>query len=200
MNLAREYKIRPACFEDARAMAKLIDIAGGGIPNLLWCHMAEPGQSALDVGQARVGHDVGGLSYQNALVADADGSVVGMLLGYIVERPDEEAVEDAAKSRSRGRPLAALQHRSVGTFYIDALAVLPGWRGCGVGSSLLVAAEQRAQTLGVTNMSIQHFAQNKNATKFYGRIGYHFSAHNSVLSHPCRSHDAGDVELLFKPL
>lgn len=200
MNSAKEYKIRPACFEDARAIARLIDIAGEGIPNLLWSNMAEPGQSALDVGQARACCDVGGLSYRNALVAEAEGSVVGMMLGYIVEQPDEEINEDPANLPDLARPFVALEHQSVGTFYIDALAVLPGWRGCGVGSRLLVAAEQRARNLGVTNMSIQHFAHNKDAAKLYSRVGYQFSAQSSPLSHPCQLYYTGDVELLFKAL
>lgn len=153
--------IRPACFEDARTMAKLIDIAGEGIPNLLWSKLAEPGQSALDVGQARACCDVGGFSYRNALVADGDESVVGMVLGYIVGQPDEAETKDLEKSPDFARPFATLEHHSAGTFYIDALAVLPGWRGCGVGSRLLKAAEQRARTLGVRSMSIQHFAQTR---------------------------------------
>lgn len=181
-------------------MAKLIDIAGEGIPNLLWSNMAEPGQSALDVGQARACRDVGGFSYRNALVADADGSVVGMVLGYIVGQPDEAEIEYLDKLPDFVRPLVTLEHRSVGTFYIDALAVLSGWRGCGVGSRLLKAAEQRARNLGVRSMSIQHFAQNKNAAKLYNRIGYQFSGQSPVQSHPCQHHHTSDMELLFKPL
>lgn len=200
MNSAKEYKIRPACFEDARAIARLIDIAGEGIPNLLWSNMAEPGQSALDVGQAKACCDVGGLSYCNALVAEAEGSVVGMLLGYIVEQPDEEISEDPAKLPDLAGPIVALEAQSVGTFYIDALAVLPGWRGCGIGSHLLVAAEQRARNLSATNMSIQHFAHNKNAVKLYSRAGFQASAQSSALSPHCQHRNTGDVELLFKAL
>lgn len=181
-------------------MAKLIDIAGEGIPNLLWSKLAEPGQSALDVGQARACRDVGGFSYRNALVADGDESVVGMVLGYIVGQPDEAETKDLEKSPDFARPFATLEHHSAGTFYIDALAVLPGWRGCGVGSRLLKAAEQRARTLGVRSMSIQHFAQNKNAAKLYSRIGYQFSAQNTGPSSPCQPYHTGDVGLLIKPL
>lgn len=200
MNSAKEYKIRPACFEDARAIARLIDIAGEGIPNLIWSNMAEPGQSALDVGQANACCDVGGLSYRNALVAEAEGSVVGMILGYIVEQPDEEISEDPAKLPDLARPIVALEAQSVGTFYIDALAVLPAWRGCGVGSRLLVAAELRARNLGVANMSIQNFVHNRDTVKLYSRAGYKFSAQSAALSPRCQHYFTGDVELLFKAL
>ncbi len=181
-------------------MARLIDIAGEGIPNLLWSNMAEPGQSALDVGQARVSRDVGGFSYRNALVAEAEGLVVGMMLGYIVEQPDEEINQDPANLPDLAWPFVALEQQSAGTYYIDALAVLPGWRRCGVGSRLLVAAEQRARGLGVTNMSIQHLAHNKDAVKLCSRIGYQFSAQSPVLSQTYQPYYSGDVELLFKPL
>lgn len=200
MNSAKEYKIRPACFEDARAIARLIDIAGEGIPNLIWSNMAEPGQSALDVGQANACCDVGGLSYRNALVAEAEGSVVGMILGYIVEQPDEEMNEAPSNLPGLARPFVAHEPKPDGTFYIDALAVLPGWRGCGIGSHLLVAAEQRARNLGATNMSIQHFAHSKNAVKLYSRAGFHASAQSFALSPHCQHCNTGDVELLFKAL
>lgn len=200
MALTTEYIIRAACVQDAPAMAKLIDIAGEGIPNLLWGDMAESRQSSLEVGQARACREAGGFSYRNALVAEAYGCVVGMMLGYIVEQPDEDDIKGLKALPDMVRPFVALEHQSVGTFYINALAVFPGWRGCGVGSRLLVAAERWARNLGVTRMSIQHFAQNKDAAKLYNGVGYKFSAKSPVLSHPCQPYYTGDVELLLKPI
>ncbi len=44
--------LRPAGTSDAPILAKLIDIAGEGIPSWLWSGMAKPGQSALEVAEA----------------------------------------------------------------------------------------------------------------------------------------------------
>lgn len=200
MKPTKKITIRPACSDDATSMAKLIDIAGEGIPNLLWSKMAEPGQLALDVGRERACREMGGFSYRNALVAESEGSVVGMMLGYIVPQPDDEEIHGLAELPDLVRPFVELEHQSVGTFYINALAVFPGLRGSGIGSQLLAAAEQRAGELGATFMSIQFFAQNEDAGKLYRRIGYEFIAKTPVLSHPCQPYYTGDVELLMKPI
>lgn len=200
MTQTKQYKIRPAGVADAATLAKLIDIAGEGIPNLLWTSMAEPGQSALEVGQERACREVGGFSYRNALVAETDGLIVGMMLGYVVAQPDDEEIMGLAELPELFRPFVVLEHQSVGTFYINALAVFPGWRGYGIGNRLLTAAEHKARELGAASMSIQHFAQNQGAGKLYRRVGYLYSAKSPVLSHPCQPYYTGDVELLLKPL
>lgn len=192
--------VRAASSRDARIMAKLIDIAGEGIPRWLWAGMAEPGQSPLDVGEARARRDSGGFSYRHALVAEQHGEVAGMMLGYRIEAPSAEERAALAGLPEPIQPFVALEHESVGSFYVNALAVLPGRRGTGIGSLLLAAAEARARTLGIARMSIQVYEQNSGALRLYQRCGYQHTASRPVLMHPCQPYYDGRVLLLLKDL
>ena len=61
-------RIRPATKADAHALADLINFAGEGLPLYLWKKMAEPGETAWEVGRRRAKREDGGFSYRNATV------------------------------------------------------------------------------------------------------------------------------------
>lgn len=192
--------LRPATPEDTEIMAKLMDIAGEGIPRHLWSGIAAVDQTPLEVGAERARRETGSFSYRNATMADVDRETVGMMLGYVIaESTDEDraAVHDLP---APVRPFVELEHRAAGTFYVNALAVLPGRRGNGAGSRLLQAAEASARDRGVRQMSIQVFAQNAGAVRLYHRQGYRDAAESRVLLHPCHPYYDGMVLLLLKDL
>jgi ribosomal protein S18 acetylase RimI-like enzyme len=196
----KEPLVRPATVDDAPILAKLIDIAGEGIPHWLWSGMAAADQSALAVGEERARRETGGFSYRNALVAEARNEVAGMMLGYRVAEPTAEDRADVASLPEPIRPFVELEHEAAGTFYVNALAVLPGRRGAGIGGALLRAAEARARELAATRMSIQVFGQNTGAVRLYRRFGYRQTDSRHVLLHPCQPYYDGDVLLLEKDL
>ena len=200
MGLSTEPIIRPASPSDGRALAKLIDIAGEGIPSWLWTSMARPGQSALDVGEERAKRESGGFSYRHAQVAETSPDVAGMMLGYVIDEPsadDRAAVRDLPEPI---RPFIELEHQAIGTFYVNALAVFPGRRGAGIGTMLLHAAEEQAEGQCASTMSIMVYAQNTGAVGLYRRLGYRAVAARPVLLHPCQPYYDGDVLLLTKEL
>ncbi|MEO0945485.1 MAG: GNAT family N-acetyltransferase, partial [Pseudomonadota bacterium] len=139
----------------------------------------------------------GGFSYRNASVAELDGAVVGMLLGYPITEMPEDSPEDVPAAFA---PFIELEGKSVGTWYVNALALLPGHRGQGVGRRLMADAEQRAKAAGVDRMSIQVFGQNTGAHALYTRLGYVETARSPVRAFPCQPYYTGDVVLLEKPL
>ena len=71
---------RAATPEDAAALAELIDLAGEGLPLYLWERMAEPGETAWDVGRRRARRESGAFSYRNAVVAERHGKTAGCLV------------------------------------------------------------------------------------------------------------------------
>jgi ribosomal protein S18 acetylase RimI-like enzyme len=194
--------IRSAVAEDAAALAQLIDTAGEGIPVWLWSVSARPDEPALAVGEARARRETGAFTYRHALVAGPEGRAVAMLLGYIVPMPSEAERATLPDLPPEIRPMVELEQEpaSVGTYYVNALAVRPGRRGRGLGSRLLVAAEHRAQELGASAMSIQVFSQNQGAARLYARHGYRTAARRPVLSHPCQPYYDEDILLLRKEL
>lgn len=192
--------LRPAVPADARFLARMIDIAGEGIPAWVWSQSAEPGQRPLDVGEARAQRDGGGFSYRNALVAEQTGEPAGMLLGYVIGAPSDADRAEAAFLPAPIRPFVELEHLAPDTWYINALAVRPGRRGRGVGTRLMRAAEERAHATGVETLSIQVFSQNTDALRLYERLGYRAVASRPVLEHPCQPYYDADVLLLTKPV
>ena len=56
--------------------------------------------------------------------------------------------------------------------YLASVSVLPVYRGQGVGTKLLAAAENFARGRGAARLELEVFAKNEKAIKLYGRLGY----------------------------
>ncbi len=197
MNIQTNRAIRQATALDAKPLAKLIDIAGEGIPNWLWSRACENDQTPLDVGADRARRSSGGFSFTNALVTEDRDLVTGMVLSYPIDTAPED---DPDALPAPIAPFVELEKHSVGTWYINALATFPGHRGRGLGSSLLAAAERLARENGKSTMSIQVYAQNTGAVRLYQRLGYDLKESAPVRLHPCQPYYTGEVLLLIKDL
>jgi len=57
-------------------------------------------------------------------------------------------------------------------FIVESLAVDPEFRGLGVGTALMHAAEARARALGKRTMSLGVITENAGAIRLYQRLGY----------------------------
>ena len=197
MNLQSIPFVRQADAFDAADLAKLIDIAGEGIPSWLWGQACRPGQDPLSIGEQRARRESGGFSFKNALVSEKGGRVVGMVLGYPIDEAPTVELDDLPAPVV---PFVELETQSVGTWYINALAVFAGARECGIGTKLLRAAETKASAAGYGMMSIQVYSQNVGAFRLYERLGYELTARSAVRLHPCQPYYTCDVLLLLKQL
>lgn len=197
MALHNPVQTRLALQSDARALAQLIDIAGEGIPQWLWSQSCEEQQTPLDIGEERARRDSGGFSYTNALVAQSGKETTAMVLSYPI---DEAPADDPDDLPAPVAPFVELEAQSVGTWYINALAVRPGHRGQGIGTQLMADAEKAARDGGYTKSSIQVFEQNADALGLYRRLGYRDIGQSPVRDHPCQPYYTGVVILLEKTL
>ena len=112
-------------------------------------------------------------SYRNALVAEVDGAVVGAIIGYDGARLEElrkPLYELMIEKFGSVRPVE--DETSAGEFYLDSLAVLPRFRGCGVGRSLLTAAAERAFAAGHERVGLIVDFDNPRAEALYTSIGF----------------------------
>jgi ribosomal protein S18 acetylase RimI-like enzyme len=191
--------IRDASRDDARDLAELIEIAGGGIPTWLWSGMAGPGESPLDVGTRRARRDEGGFSWRHALVAEAGGRVTGMILAYRLppRAPGDE--EEAAQAGPVLRPFVELELEAPGSWYINAFAVREGLQGRGIGARLLDRSLEKAAAAGCGEASVQYFSQNLRAGAFYERHGFEKRAER-VLAPGTACRYAGHTVLLVRRL
>ena len=193
----RAYIIRAARPDDAEDLARLIDIAGEGIPAWLWAKSAEGGQSPLAIGINRAQRETGGFSYKNAVIAEHADGVRGMVLSYPIDASTDGNLD---KLPPPIVPFVALEAQSVGTWYVNALAVRAGAQGCGIGTALMNSAERQAADAGYSRLSIQVYSQNTGAVRLYHRLGFKTVSRSPVLLHPCQPYYTGDVLLLLKPV
>lgn len=112
-------------------------------------------------------------SYCNALVAEVEGIVAGAIVGYDGARLYELREPLLVLIREReGRELEIEDETSAGEFYLDSLAVLPQYRGCGVGRMLLSAAAERAFAAGHERVGLIVDFDNPRAEALYSSLGF----------------------------
>jgi GNAT superfamily N-acetyltransferase len=187
---------RAARSDDARDLARMIEIAGAGIPTWLWSGMAATGETALDVGERRARREEGGFSYRNAIVADRAGAVIGMILAYRLPPLGEDEIAGAPDVL---RPILELEAEVPDTWYINAFAIDEKERGNGTGSRLMHATLDAARAAGCTQASVQFFSENPRAGSFYLRHGFREVAARRVVPHPALKY-TGDTVLLVRDL
>jgi ribosomal protein S18 acetylase RimI-like enzyme len=162
--------LRPATRGDAADLARLVDLASEGLSSYLWARMAEPGETAHDVGRRRAARDDGGFSWRNATLAEMGGRVAGGLVAYRLG--DAPAPLDDLPALFR--PMQALENAAPGTYYVNVLATYPAFRRRGVAGRLLDAAAAAAQ--GSAGLSLIVADANVEARRLYDRFGFRETA------------------------
>lgn len=190
-------EIRRATREDAAALARLIDLAGEGLPSWLWARSADDPARAWEVGERRAAREEGGFSYRNAHILEAGGRTAGMILAY--QLPDPYDVEDASKLPDVVRPLVELEAQAPGSWYLNGVAVFDEFRGQGFGTKLLKLSEDLARESEAGEMSLIVAEENEGARRLYERLGFTIRARRPVVSSAGFEHE-GDWLLMIKPL
>ena len=164
--------IRPARPADASDMAVLVDIAGHGLPAFFWgrSREADDPDSVFEIGRSRALRDEGSFSWRNALMAELDGQVVGMLTGY--RQPDAMSTEGLDELDPLVRPLVELEALAPATWYVNVLATHAEFRGQGVGSALMSKADDIARSENAPGLSVIVEDSNTGARQLYERFGY----------------------------
>lgn len=188
--------IRPAVVEDAGAIARLFLVSSDGLAAYIWGLLAAPGEPLESVGRRRYARMGVAFSFENALVAEKDGAVIGMAHAYAIASGPRDA--PAAETDPVLRPYAELE--APGSLYLAGLAVEAGWRGRGIGARLIDATEARADALGLDRLSLICFEANEGALRFYRRRGFAEADRRALVPHPALRYASGDALLLVKDL
>ncbi len=189
--MARRFALRDASVDDAGEIAKLFLISSDGLAEYIWSQIDAPGRSLVDIGAERYAREGVEFSYQNCMVAERGGIVVGMLHGFEMPESDGSVCEDAVL-----RPYAELE--DAGSFYVSGIALFPDHRSQGIGTALLEAAHERALSLSLPRVSLICFEQNEDAMRLYKRFGYQEFARRPLVPHPMLRYKEGDAILLVK--
>jgi ribosomal protein S18 acetylase RimI-like enzyme len=185
-------RFRTATREDCYELARLFRIASGGVADYMWSRLAPkyPGLTPLEIGARRFAREEGNFSYKNCVVAEQDGAVIGMLFTFPIEEGQEADDEPADPIL---KPYEELE--IPGSFYICALALLPEFRGRGVGTEMLSIARKQARERGFGTLSLLVFEQNEGALRLYERNGFEVAGRAPVAPHELLDH-TGDVLLM----
>ena len=184
---------RPAVRADAREIARLFQISSEGCADYIWSQIAQPGQSLLDVGEQRYAREGVIFSYENCLIAEAEGRVIGMMHSFVM-RHDPEAQPETDPVLA---PYADMEIPD--TLYISSLALHEGWRSLGFGHQFLQQARERCHDLGVEGLSLIDYAANTGARRFYERHGFEIVKTCQITPHPL-IRVTGEAYLMHCPL
>ncbi|NMY35537.1 MULTISPECIES: GNAT family N-acetyltransferase [Pseudomonas] len=184
---------RPARHDDAHEIARFFQITSEGGADYIWSLIAEPGADLLAVGTARYAREGVNFSYENCLIAEHQGRVIGMMHSYVMRHdPHAEPVTDPVLA-----PYADMEIPD--TLYISSLGLDEGWRNKGLGANFLQAAQARCDELGLAGLSLISYAVNTGALRFYEHHGFHTVKSCQVTPHPL-IRVTGEAYLMSRPV
>ena len=112
-------------------------------------------------------------SWQNTLIAEYDGKAAGAIVGYdgaLLEKLRNGTFEILHKN---GLPTPTIVNETeAGEFYLDSIAVMPEFRGHGIGGHLITAMRQKALAEGHERVGLIVDVDNPHAKKLYTTIGF----------------------------
>lgn len=174
MELERFTRIAEA--KDARPLARLVNLAGEGLPLHIWSTMAAPDQDPWEVGRRRQAEKA---QEGQIYVVDFGEGPVASLTGYAIG-PTPEPIGAALPALFR--PLQELENLALNSWYVNVLACFPETQGQGIGTHLLTLAEKIAADRGISRMSVIVSDDNHGARRLYERVGYAEKARRRCVS------------------
>jgi ribosomal protein S18 acetylase RimI-like enzyme len=184
--------IRPARRADSRTIAELFLISSDGLAEYIWGKVAEPGETPLDAGARRYARDGVAFSYQNCILAEVEGAVVGMAHCF----PMDADLAAEPETDPVLRPYAELEDYD--SLYLSGIAVIAARRGHGIGGRLMAAVDERARELSRPRVSLICFERNEPAVRWYRRLGFEELARRALVPHPLLHYADGDAVLLAR--
>lgn len=185
--------IRAAVADDAPELARLIDMAGGGVYAFLLDGLM-PGLTAPEMLTPGLAGRTGSLSYRQSGVAEMSGRIVGVAHGYPV---DWVRMEDYS-----GLPPDRVEHLAAfsatqdwGSYFLSALAVDPALRRRGIAGSLLAWFYERARTGGFDRVTLHVWSDNEGAQRLYAGQGFAELGRAAIPWHPRLPHEGGSLLL-----
>jgi ribosomal protein S18 acetylase RimI-like enzyme len=114
------------------------------------------------------------ISYQNALVMEEEGELVGVAIFYdgAKARELDAPLERAAAKKSGDSNYSIPTEPEASEFYLDTLSVSPRCQGKGYGSKLIEAGCDRARKRGHHRMALLVEVDHAAAKRLYERLGF----------------------------
>ena len=196
--MSKILQFRTATEDDCTELALILDVAGRRLPSYLWSQDTGQGQSCFEYGREKIRTDTNRNSYfKNWLVAEFQDKFVGAFFGFSVDDPYPEIDLDAVPECFR--PCVELERVARGCWLLQAIAILPQYRGKGLARQLLGKAENVARDSGTKRIALQVEEVNEIAFNTYQKNGYIEVDRRPYIPFP-GSDDTGDYVLMWKEL
>ena len=174
-----ELNIRKATKDDATLIAKVVAMAIGEESAVLY-----GGDNYMKVFEEIALLEDTQYSYRNVFVAEIDGNAVGAVVAY--DGADLHPLRKATLEvilKHTGRELQIADETDASEFYLDSLAVLPEYRGRGVGVKLILAVKERAFNEYNKNLGLLVDFENPDAERLYKSVGFERADVKDFLGH-----------------
>ncbi len=155
---------RNATINDAPFIAKVICLALNYNPQSNPLYVVFEELARMEISQ---------YSYRNTIVAEINGVAVGAIIGYDGARLHElRAPIYPLLFKHIGKDITIEEETQAGEFYLDSIAVVPKWRGHGIGRKLLTLMRNRAIENGHKRIGLLVDFDNPEAEKLYNSLGF----------------------------
>ncbi|MBP2298003.1 GNAT family N-acetyltransferase [Azospirillum picis] len=186
-------RLRPADADDAPELARLIDIAGGGVYGFLLDGLM-PGMTAAEMLTPGLAGRSGSLSHRQSGVAELDGRIVGIAHGYPADWIRTEDYSGLPPDRVAHMAEFTGSH-DWGSYFLAALAVDSDQRRRGIAKRLLGWFYERARGGGFDRVTLHVWADNGVARSLYAAEGFEEIGRADIPWHPRLPHHGGSLLL-----
>lgn len=165
------YTVRAAQPTDATACVPIIIATIGSIAYTL--SGSDNKQITLQVLTHFFEQTANRISYQNCLVIEVSGQIVGVLVAYhgsqtnTLDQPYIDHILHTTKQQ-----VAITKEAQDDEYYLDTIGILPNHRGKGYGTVLINAFEKQAAQLGYSKLALLVSKKNEGAYKLYKHLDY----------------------------
>lgn len=192
------FSIRPAQISDVPHLAHALMEASGGLVEALY-DAAIPGREVHHIVEHLFSRPNVTSAFANCWVAENEERVVGSIHAFPMDAMGEDPVDPLVPDERKYLYEPFEHMHAEGSYYIMAVAVYAGFRGCGIGKRLMAEAETAAKAKGFTEMSLNVFAENQDAVRLYETLGYQERTRQPVVGHD-KIRYGGDYLLMTRDL
>ncbi|MBQ5689475.1 MAG: GNAT family N-acetyltransferase [Bacteroidales bacterium] len=174
-----ELNIRKATKDDATLIAKVVAMAIGEESAILY-----GGDNYMNVFEEIALLEDSQYSYRNAFVAEINGNAVGAVVAY--DGAELHSLRKATLEvilKHTGRELQIADETDASEFYLDSLAVLPEYRGRGIGAKLIHAVKEKAFNEYNKILGLLVDFENPDAERLYKSVGFERADVKDFLGH-----------------
>lgn len=164
-------KIRKAKITDAAQIAPIMLLA---MEEIIYYFLGENNtEKAIDFLEKHIEKEANQYSYQNIIVAENDGEIIGQICLYPGENLEELRTPILTNlEQVYGKVLHLEKETQKGEIYIDTLAVSSAAQGKGIGKMLLLYAIDYYVTVRQEVLGLLVDKENPDAKKLYLKLGF----------------------------